>query len=547
MLKRLIMTGAFSILASMAGSMALVKDWGTPKYSHCVQPYNWSELVYGFKNNSVSFKTGGLGRLLEPEGYQTWQCFLNHYCAVEPDDPWMCFVYHETDKVFTPWGENSRLKLVRVGGEEFAERVQSLEQSLEQFKRTAAKELEVVLEELEELKMSKCFQTPLPFFNVSRVRYPSSYNYSATYVTKRLVPVPGYSAGTATFSSIDISSTISRPGKYLGGVLAPNGKVIFVPYYADNIGMFDPLTNAFTIIDISGISGIVSGASKYAGGVLAPNGKIIFVPRDADNIGTFDLLTNIFVTIDISDTISSGTNYIGGVLAPNGKIIFVPFSADNIGEFDPSTNTFTTIDISDIVSGAGKYHGGVLAPNGKIIFVPHHANNIGEFNPSTSIFTTIDISGTISSNSKYIGGVLAPNGKIIFVPVGADKIGEFDPSTNVFATIDISGIVSGAGKYHGGVLATNGKIIFVPYDADNIGEFDPSTNIFTTINIASTISSDGKYIGGILAPNGKIICVPRNANNIGMLELGNTEPTYEVSGGVSESWSALLSPHFNKH
>jgi hypothetical protein len=27
-------------------------------------------------------------------------------------DPWFCFVYHETDKVFTPWGHNSQLELV---------------------------------------------------------------------------------------------------------------------------------------------------------------------------------------------------------------------------------------------------------------------------------------------------------------------------------------------------------------------------------------------------------------------------------------------------
>jgi hypothetical protein len=37
------------------------------------------------------------------------------------------------------------------------------------------------------------------------------------------------------------------------------------------------------------------------------------------------------------------------------------------------------------------------------------------------------------------------------------------------------------------------------------------------------------------------------ADNIGKLQLGNTQPAYEVAGGVPEAWSSLLSPHFNKH
>ena len=89
------------------------KDWGKPEYVHCVQPYTWYELVYGYKNSSVAFKVGGLGKLLEKGGYQTWQCFPDHYCATDAIDPWFCFVYHETEKVFTPWGENAGLELVK--------------------------------------------------------------------------------------------------------------------------------------------------------------------------------------------------------------------------------------------------------------------------------------------------------------------------------------------------------------------------------------------------------------------------------------------------
>ena len=37
----------------------------------------------------------------------------------------------------------------------------------------------------------------------------------------------------------------------------------------------------------------------------------------------------------------------------------------------------------------------------------------------------------------------------------------------------------------------------------------------------------------------------RHADNVGELELGNTDPTHEVEGGVPEGWSALRSLHLN--
>jgi len=88
-------------------------DWGNAKYDRCKQTYSWSEIIHGYKNmnRSTFMKMGGLGKLMELDGYETWQCFIDHNCSVEPGN-WFCFVYHETNRVFTPWGENSQLKLV---------------------------------------------------------------------------------------------------------------------------------------------------------------------------------------------------------------------------------------------------------------------------------------------------------------------------------------------------------------------------------------------------------------------------------------------------
>ena len=62
----------------------------------------------GYKDKYILYKMGGLGKRLEPGGYQTWVCLLDdHPCG----DPHYCWVYHETDKVFTAWGTNTELGL----------------------------------------------------------------------------------------------------------------------------------------------------------------------------------------------------------------------------------------------------------------------------------------------------------------------------------------------------------------------------------------------------------------------------------------------------
>ena len=655
------------------GTHNRTNDWGKQEYVHCVQPYTWRELVYGYKNSRVVYKVGGLGRLLEEGGYQTWQCFPDHYCATDDSDPWFCFVYHETEKVFTPWGENSRLELVRNVG-------------LCQKEAAGQRNL-------------TCDNTPIPFFSVSGVQYPSSDTFPEVYTARKLSPFPKlqgvpvetkvwtassgcaatsgaawlsffvdgawtsekkffssmskgaiavvttvisggfptklkirldgtdgwnfwkirltilgkefsigidgsagggsvfgwcgdpapsmnwedywldgdeigrgiprsrewniayvcdlltcdgryagtYCPGTATFSTIDISDTISSDSKYWGGVLHSNGKIYYAPHDSNKVGEFDPLTKNFSVIDLP--SPVSGGSYQYHGGVLTSNGTICFIPiGTTSNIGEFNPLTRTFTVIDISAFISSDPNhYMGGVLGPNGIIYCIPSYADNVGEFNPVTRTFSVIDISSTISSEWKYAGGVLAPNSMIYFIPQNADNIGELNPVTRTFSVIDISSTISSDNKYVGGVLAPNGMIYFIPYFADNVGELNPVSRTFSIIDTSSTISSDRKYHGGVLGPNGKIYCIPFNANSIGVFDPSTKVFSTIDVSATTGTGNeKYAGGVVAGNNRIYLVPRNADNIGELELGNTDPAYEVEGGVPEAWRALLSPHFNK-
>ena len=201
--------------------------------------------------------------------------------------------------------------------------------------------------------------------------------------------------------------------------------------------------------------GSFPGSNAYDAGVLAPNGKIYFVPSSATVGRIVDPANN---TVTTYGSFPGGGAYEGGVLAPNGKIYFVPNNATVGAIVDPANNTVTTYGS---FPGTAAYAGGVLAPNGKVYFVPSNAT-VGRFvDPSNNTVTTY---GSFpGSGATYSKGVLAPNGKIYFVPLTA-TVGRFvDPENNTVITY---GSFPGSGAtYSGGVLAPNGKIYFVPYSA----------------------------------------------------------------------------------
>jgi hypothetical protein len=64
-------------------------------------------LHQGYKEREIAFRTGGLGRHMQEDVYESWVC-LDHFCG----DPVFCWVYNEVEKTFTPWGTNSELLLI---------------------------------------------------------------------------------------------------------------------------------------------------------------------------------------------------------------------------------------------------------------------------------------------------------------------------------------------------------------------------------------------------------------------------------------------------
>jgi hypothetical protein len=128
----------------------------------------------------------------------------------------------------------------------------------------------------------------------------------------------------------------------------------------------------------------------YIGGVLASNGDLHFVPSAA-TVGQKINTSGAVSTYSLVYTNSSGA-YAGGVLAPNGDIHFIPYAAA-VGQKVNSSGTVSTYSLA-YTTTAGAYFGGVLTSTGDIYFIPYSAAN-GE---KMSILSGFDFKGMALSS-----------------------------------------------------------------------------------------------------------------------------------------------------
>ena len=137
-----------------------------------------------------------------------------------------------------------------------------------------------------------------------------------------------------------------------------------------------PVTSAF------GTIATTSGANPYHGGVLLPDGRVLFIPTSSTVFGIYNpALTGAasYTTVAMSPAPGAAAYY-GGVVLPDGRVVCVPHNATSIGIFNPATNTFTT---TGTMPGSAAYYGGVLLPDGRVVFVPHNATTVGIYLTNT--------------------------------------------------------------------------------------------------------------------------------------------------------------------
>ena len=65
--------------------------------------------------------------------------------------------------------------------------------------------------------------------------------------------------------------------------------MVFVPFAANSVGVFDASTNTFTNVHSFSGADASSGIRKFLDGVLAANGEVILVPYDLHKVGVLTL------------------------------------------------------------------------------------------------------------------------------------------------------------------------------------------------------------------------------------------------------------------
>jgi alpha-tubulin suppressor-like RCC1 family protein len=285
----------------------------------------------------------------------------------------------------------------------------------------------------------------------------------------------------------------------------------------------------------SKITTTLSGSTNYySDSILLPDGRVVFVPYNAPNVGIFNSRTNIFSLGPV--ILPAGINkYVGGVLLPDGRVIFIPYNAENIGIYNPVSNTFSVL--AGNLTGNAKYYGGVLLPNGYVLFVPNNSTSIGIYNPFQNIYSTAQ-SGLLIGNNKFRGGVLCPDGKVVFIPKTSSHIGIYDYFTNTYdkntivSEINTSGfkqIAGGTG--YSMFLSNEGKIFTRGFNTNGqIGtgkvllnsltlKFDTINNYFTSNGITIVEAASGETHSIFLTNTGVLYGVGRNSE--GQLGIGN--------------------------
>jgi len=81
----------------------------------------------------------------------------------------------------------------------------------------------------------------------------------------------------------DMGADLSGSDKWIGGVLAPNGKIYCVPFNSADILIIDTVAGTATR---SNMGANLSGSLKWFGGVLGTDGVLYGMPRDSTDILT---------------------------------------------------------------------------------------------------------------------------------------------------------------------------------------------------------------------------------------------------------------------
>lgn len=345
----------------------------------------------------------------------------------------------------------------------------------------------------------------------------------------------------------------------IGGVLAPNGKIYYIPFDSAS-------ATQWYYININGESvayshGLTPVRYAYAGGVLNTKGRIYLVPMWQATATVWHYIdttkkpgtTGHLVAYSHGVSITETNPYFGGALSPNGNIYLAPYRYCNnsIWHYISSSGAVVayTHGYGTALSDYG-YIGAVLAGDGNIYLSPYYMS-------TATSWHYINTSGQVIAYTRPYAGMvygsygaaLSVDGKrVYFIPYGQSTATYwFCFDTSLGSLIAYShGVTAVQYAYAGGVLAPNGRIYMVPYNQatatvwhyidTNLNPGDTGHVVAYTHGVSCTAAA---FRGGVLSPNGRIYLVPN----------ASYTTSYYINTNTADVFSnnICLSPYLNKY
>jgi len=271
--------------------------------------------------------------------------------------------------------------------------------------------------------------------------------------------------------------------KFSMGILAPNGKIYFVPQWASVFAVLDTLTDTFSVILQR--YRLFRSITCYAG-VLAPNGNV-YMTADRIDRGIFVINTTShnIATINIPsfqgfECSTTWAQVMSNVLGNDGKIYLIPGRLRMIMVLDPKTNTVSiAADLRAYLPDCSKiwFRSALRVETGIIYLGPNQAEFIGIFNPATGIFSTINIRSQFSNDfeRKYLQILLYNSQSIVFVPDHLQQFAVLDldnPTSSGFTKLPYYTAASPSeNRFNNGIMWRD-KLYLAPGATNFIGVLD---------------------------------------------------------------------------
>ncbi len=316
----------------------------------------------------------------------------------------------------------------------------------------------------------------------------ASFSGAILHSDGRLWTIPFNARETVGFLATDFTDQILYPQtgsgtstlKLGGGTIIPDGRILWMNYYARKATIFDPTAtnDADRFIDFNSKGG--GGLYGFYGAIVSSlNNKIYGLPYRYSWIVEVDPVN--YTVTDVPNT-SHSQYFYSGVEGPDQKIYLTPGTTKEYAVFDPAVNSFETRALpygttygTTQIGGGGRY----VASNNSIYLSAGQTLQIMKLDFNTldasghPTITSIDISSITNGGSQgpqYMKAHIRGDGKLIFVPRRSNTpFILLDPTDDSFVGVQNNMVTSTSVgiRFEGSIMMSDGKIIVFPYNASN--------------------------------------------------------------------------------